>query len=279
VTVQGTENLIRKVIVRFRYRAGKNGQLFPQRSWISGLLIASSRRLILASGPFMRILPFSSILSIEDGETFPLTEEGAARMIPLVHTCGLDAYLTLIGVTPSVRIRLTEELYELLCSFHGGYQLLEDDKETPVTFHSDPDGILLRRNGRDLYMITPSMLKGKEIHTDERRGIMHLHLDRGVTIASSFPGIKWLEMFINHYMKKRTLPLEERYLKVLTYLSEHPSSTCALTANLGLMAIEASTILNEMVFLEWVELNHYSKLYTLTERGSKVLAHHRESDS
>lgn len=279
MTVQETENLVRKVIVRFRYKAGKNGQIFPQRSWDSGLLMTSSNQLILASGPFMQIIPLSSVLSIEDKGAFPLTEEGTSRMIPLVHLSGLDAYLTLIGVTPPVRTRLTEELYELLCSFHGGYRLMEGGEGIPVTFHSDPEGIMIRVNGKDSSLITPSSLKGKEIRVEADKGILYLHLDREMVIASSTSGCKWLAMFLDHYVNRRTLPLEERYLKVLTYLSRHPSSTGSLTANLGLVALEASTILNEMVFLEWVELNHYSKLYTLTERGLLVLAQHRNPDS
>ncbi|HHD16503.1 MAG TPA: hypothetical protein ENK47_07320 [Euryarchaeota archaeon] len=279
MTVQKTENLFRKVIVRFRYKAGKNGQIFPQRSWDSGLLMTFSNRLILASGPFMQIIPLSSILSIEDEGTFPLSEDSESRIIPLVHLSGLDAYLTVIGVTPPVRTRLTEQLYQLLCSFHGGYQLMEGGEWIPVTFHSDPEGIMIRVNGKDSSLITPSSLKGKEIRVEADRSILHLHLDREIVIASSTTGCKWLAMFLDHYVNRRTLPPEERYLKVLRYLSRHPSSTGSLTANLGLVALEASTILNEMVFLEWVELNHYSKLYTLTERGSKVLAHHRESDS
>jgi DNA-binding IclR family transcriptional regulator len=81
-----------------------------------------------------------------------------------------------------------------------------------------------------------------------------------------------LDKFIDSYFLDRKEGVEQRYLKVLRYLNEHPSTTSGLTANLSMVALEASTILNEMVFLGWVSLDHISKLYRITDAGADILS-------
>jgi hypothetical protein len=83
---------------------------------------------------------------------------------------------------------------------------------------------------------------------------------------------RWLELYINHFFNQRKERIEERYLKVLEYLAGTPSTTGGISSNLGMVALEASTILNEMVFLGWVSLDHLTKLYQINPIGLEAIS-------
>ncbi len=265
------ESLLRKVIVRFRHKAGKNGQLFPQRSWMSGLLILSSHRIILASGPFQEIIPYSNLLSIENDGSFPIPDEGNAKVIPLVHSNGIDAHISLVGVTPSVEKAITRDIYEQVCNFFKGCMFVKDGHEMPMNFQQRETGIGINSIGGVSYTIDGDTLVERSVQGS--KDIWEFNIvgnDQFQLRAHPILG-RWLEMFMDHYFNDNQQTIEERYMKVLRYLDEHPSTTDDLTDHLGMVSLEASTVLNEMVFLGWVALDHETKLFQITYSGSQAL--------
>ncbi len=265
------ESLLRKVIVRFRHKAGKNGQLFPQRSWMSGLLILSSHRIILASGPFQEIIPYSNLLSIENDGSFPLPDEGNSKVVPLVHSNGIDAFLTVVGVSPSVENAITRDIYEQVCNFFKGCMLVKDGVELPMNFQQMETGIGVNGLGGVSFIIDSDTLVERSVQGSEDIWDFKIEGKEKFQLKAHPILGRWLEMFMDHYFNRGQETIEERYLKVLKYLDEHPSSTSDLTDHLGMVSLAASTVLNEMVFLGWVALDHETKLYHITQRGSQAL--------
>lgn len=267
------ENLVKKVIVRFRPKAGKNGQVFPQRSWMSGLMIISSRRLILASGPFHFMVPYEDLLSIEDKGSFPLPDGGKGRIIPLVHSSEIDAFLTMVAVTPSVKAKMVRDIYENICCCFNGFELTENGSKYPVYVKTLEDGIAYQNIDGDGIILGRSSLEGMIIERSETGYVFNFeHSGKDISITSPPTSGRWMEMLRDHYLGSGERLVEEKQKDVLNYLSAHPSTTGAIGTNLSMVALEASTVLNEMVFLGWVALDHYSKMFQITEEGRTVLS-------
>jgi hypothetical protein len=271
------ESLLKKVIVRFRFKAGKNGQLFPQRSWMSGLLIISSQRIILASGPFHHIIPYNNLLSIEDDGAFPLPAGGKVQVMPIVHTSGMDAYLTIVGVTGSVMQSITRDLYEQICNHFKGCVLKHDGKRMQVRFARTDNGIEIRSATGLSILISPETVSERKIIKQEDGWVFRISGEEAFELHCHSILGRWIELFLGNYLDSGSAAVEERYIRVLKYLSDHPSTTISMTSNLGLVALEASTILNEMIFLGWVAIDHVSKLYQITDRGAFVMMNSGDS--
>jgi hypothetical protein len=239
---------------------------------MSGLMIISSQRLILASGPFHHIIPYTEILSIEDDHTFPLPEGGKVKVMPIIHSSGIDAYLTIVGVTPSIMRTLTRDIYAQICNFYRGFYILEGSKEIPVSIKNIDNGMeLLLQDGRSFLMhpepnLRRSVMKSHDLWRFELGG------REKITLHSHPLAGRWLDLFINHFFHERKERVEERYLQVLRYLASTPSTTGGISSKLGMVALEASTILNEMVFLGWVSLDHFTKLYQINPIGLETIS-------
>lgn len=274
MSVAATENFTTKVIVRFRHKAGKNGQLFPLTSWNSGFLITSSQRLILAAGPFHHLIPLDTILSIEDDGILSRVDRSRKKVIPISFSSGPDAYLTLVGVTPTMRSDLIKELYQAILSSYRGFYLEKDGAHLPITFKVEPDSLLLV-TGPSLHV----EVKKEELQTIKmnkgRDGslitIVRLEGLNTLRIIARNKGGEWIRKLIEHYKNDVGPTLDKRYKEVMHHLENTPTTTGTLSEDLNLAALEASTILNEMIFLGWVTMDHDSKLYTLTGRGVSLL--------
>ena len=239
---------------------------------MSGLLILSSHRLILASGPFHHIIPYTQLLAIEDDGTFPLPDGGKVKILPIVHTSGIDAYLTMCGVTSSIKKSITREVYSLICNFFRGAKIDIDGNRSPVSFSHSERGVVMDCDKTDPIVLGPVNVDEIRISRSEDEWLFQISGPIEYTLITHPILGKWLDKFIDSYFLDSKEEVEERYLNVLRYLNDHPSTTSGLTTNLSMVALEASTILNEMVFLGWVSLDHLSKLYRITDAGAGILS-------
>lgn len=274
MTKTTTEKFTSKVIVRFRHRAGKNGQLFPHTSWLSGFLIITSSRLILASGPSHHFIPYSEILSIESDGKFPLEDGPRQKLVPISFGSGMDVYLSLIGVPPILKNILTKKLYvSILSSFKSTY-LLKEDKEIPISFRLSGGELRIDPAGMGPIYLGLKHIQAMKASKEVDGYRMSIPIESGDHVELSLKGQAgvWAMKMMDHFMKVKEPPMMDKHRKVLELLSDTPMTTTEITKELHLVQMEASTIINEMIFLELVGMDHATKHYMITPKGRAVLS-------
>lgn len=267
------ESLTSKVIVRFRHKAGKNGQLFPQTSWISGFLITSTTGLVLASGPNHIVIPYSSILSIEDEGMFPLQDGPSEKLIPLVFSSGLDFHVTLIGVPPLLKNILTKKIYTCIISSFRGVYILTDGVEVPFKLNLLDGVVRIESLLTESFDLRPEDLRGIERSKIDSGSMITIHTESmdDIHLVLKGPTGEWLVKMLGFISNEYEPDLDDKHREVLKMVSERPVTTTELTERLQLVQLEGSTILNEMLFLDLVTLDHDTKHYIATSRGQSVL--------
>ena len=265
------DDLKSKVIVRFRHRAGKNGQLFPSKSWSSGLLIITSQRIILADGPNHYIIPFNSILSIEDDGDFPIEDGPRDKLIPITFGIGLDYYLSMVGVPPVLKNILTKKIYISIVTSYKGISLIKDGEEKELNITLEKGEIYAGLQDGD-----PIHLSAERIYIDTYKGdedpmVVGIKGSGDIQLVFRGGSAPWAKKLFKSIIKDKIPALEEKHRKVLEILSESPTSTSEITEKLNLVQLEGSTLINEMIFMELVAMDHATQLYTATARGRSVV--------
>ena len=147
----------KKVMVRFRHNAVKNGRTFPKQSWVSGFLFITDDRIMLASGADQHSILFSDLLSIDDTDVFSLPDSLKDSVTALMFGSGLDVYITLVATSPHMKREIASLVYQ---------NLMKTIKDIDVrTDSGDFSSAEVRVDGDKLRLITDS---GEVIALDRR---------------------------------------------------------------------------------------------------------------